>query len=373
MTFLSAIKLADEPGRRAALLRYEVLDTEPEREFADIIGLVRTLFRAPIVAIGLMDADRLWFKSVAGLDAAEAPRAVAFCDHTIRGSAPLVVEDTRQDPRFATNPLVTGGAGASGVRCYLGAPLTTPEGYNVGTLCVMGHEPRAFTPADEEVLAHFARLVVSQLELRLLARRDALTGALSRRAFQSDLETAAVEAGAANAPPSHSPATLLLLDLDHFKFVNDRFGHPAGDEVLRAVVEVVEAELGAGDRLGRLGGEEFGVLLRGRGPGEARARAERVRRSVAAVRVPGLGEHRGTVSGGLAPWDPGRPEVAAWVAAADVALYAAKRGGRDRVEVAGEALVAGAGAAGAVGLKAMMAAAPPVTTPEASPLHASVP
>lgn len=323
MTHMSAIKLDDEPGRIAALYRYEILDTDPEQGFEDITRLVRTLFNVPIAAISLVDVSRQWFKSIHGLPASETPRSVAFCDYTIRSATPLAVEDATQDPRFAANPLVTG---APAIRCYLGVPLTTPEGYNLGALCIIGPEPRSFGPADEQVLANFARLVVSQMELRMMARRDMLTGALTRRAFSDALEAAALEAAAEDAP-----ASLILFDIDHFKYVNDRWGHPAGDEVLRRVAEVIAGELRPADRLGRLGGEEFGVLAKGIEARDAHALADRIRQAVASLQVPCLGGHVVTLSGGLAQWHPSRPDQAAWVAAADVVLYAAKRSGRNTI------------------------------------------
>ena len=274
----------------------------------------------------LINSDRQWFKASVGLDVSETPRSVAFCNYTIRSTDALAVEDAAQDPRFAENPFVTG---AAGIRCYLGVPLTTPEGYNVGALCIIGTEPRAFTEADQAVLANFARLVVSQMEMRILARRDGLTGALTRRAFQEQLGKAADRAASERAPMS-----LLLIDIDYFKFVNDRFGHPAGDEVLRTMAEVIRCELHSSDAFGRLGGEEFGILLQGIGLEQACQRAELIRQKISGLRVHGLGGHMVTVSCGVALWQDDHAGVDDWLASTDVALYAAKRGGRDQVVMA---------------------------------------
>jgi diguanylate cyclase (GGDEF)-like protein len=216
-----------------------------------------------------------------------------------------------------------------GIRCYLGAPLTTPDGYNVGAICVVGTEPRCFTAADREVLANFARLVVSQLELRMLARRDGLTGALTRRAFE-----VAMRATLDAVRRDNSPCSLVIQDLDHFKVVNDRFGHPAGDEVLRATARVIQRALRPSDAWGRLGGEEFALLLKGRNPEEAWSCAEAIRRGVMTLRVPCLGDHVVTISGGVATWQSGFCGTEGWLAAADVALYAAKRNGRNQVLLA---------------------------------------
>ena len=135
---LGAPKLGDEAGRLAALHRYEVLDTDPEREFEDLIRLVRGIFGVPMAAISLVAEERQWFKAAVGFDTAGSPRANAFCHFTIQGTDPFAVEDATANPLVARNPLVTGDPG---IRCYLGVPLTTPEGYNVGALCVIGGLP----------------------------------------------------------------------------------------------------------------------------------------------------------------------------------------------------------------------------------------
>lgn len=322
MTYLSRPKLTDEPGRLAALYRYEILDTEPEREFEDIIRLVKGIFGVPIAAVSLIAEDRQWFKAETGLGIPGTPRPVAFCDTTIRGTGAFAVEDAPRDPLFATNPLVTG---APHIRCYMGVPLTTPDGYNVGSLCIIGTEPRHFSDEEAEVLASFGSLVMSQMELRALARRDGLTGALSRRAFEAEMR-AAIQSAA-------GPLALSFFDIDHFKVVNDRWGHPAGDTVIRAVAEAIADELEPGDRLGRLGGEEFALLAPRPGP-EAAAQAERVRARIAALSLPGIGDHGVTVSCGIAPWAAPGGGISDWMAAADVSLYAAKRAGRNRVVLA---------------------------------------
>ncbi len=316
-------KLADEPARLAALRRYEILDTAPEQEFDQVVSLVKAIFAVPMAFVSLVDADRQWLKAASGAPRGETPRSLTFCDQTIRSVRPLAVEDASQDPRFAQNPFVLP---EGGIRCYLGAPLTTPDGYNVGTLCVVGTEARTFTAADGEILAGFAKLVVSQLEMRMLARRDALTGALTRRAFEEDLRLAARE--------SWAPMALVLLEIDHFKVDNDRFGHPAGDKVLQHVAWLIQDILRPTDRFGRLGGEEFAILMRETTPGDALTLAGHVRGAVAALRLPVLNGDHVTLSAGLAPWRPEHRDCAAWIAAADMALYAAKRSGRNRVVVA---------------------------------------
>ena len=125
----------DEPQRLIALKRYDLLDTPPEQAFDRITRLAAAVLGMPISLITLIDENRQWFKSHHGLDAPLTRREVAFCSYTILDIKPMVVQDAMADERFAANPLVTG---ETHIRFYAGAPLVTPEGYALGTLCVPG-------------------------------------------------------------------------------------------------------------------------------------------------------------------------------------------------------------------------------------------
>ncbi|MBA4177480.1 MAG: hypothetical protein C0505_13125 [Leptothrix sp. (in: Bacteria)] len=173
-----------EAERLATLHRYGVLDTGNLEEIDEIIELAAAVCDVPMALVSLIDRDRQWFKSRAGIDVAESERAIAFCDHTIRQpGAVLVVPDAHADTRFADNPLVTG---PPHIRFYAGAPLVTPEGYALGTLAVIDRRPRELSPAQHRALVTLSRQVMSQLELRrqtrelqaALAQRDADLGAL---------------------------------------------------------------------------------------------------------------------------------------------------------------------------------------------------
>lgn len=224
-------KSDDEPGRFAAVQRFEVLDTEPEKEFLDIVSLVKSIFNVPRAAINIIDGERQWTKAGAGEGPDIAVRADTFCNHTIMSDTPLVVNDASTDNRFAQNPYVIG---APELRSYLGVPLTSEDGYNIGTLCIYDTRRREFSDTEVDVLSNFARVVMSQLELRLTSRLDPLTGLLTWRAFCDLLER---QRGLRNP----GAATLILLDIDHFKAVNDRFGHLAGNEVLKSVTARLSA------------------------------------------------------------------------------------------------------------------------------------
>jgi diguanylate cyclase (GGDEF)-like protein len=205
-------------------------------------------------------------------------------------------------------------------------PLQTPW---LTILCLAG---MLFTLAIAFVFMSLTKERAERLQ-RLAAETDALTGILSRRAFVARAEAALAAGG---------DVTLLLFDLDHFKRINDRYGHAVGDGVLVGFCHTVAALLPGSAIFGRMGGEEFACLLRGVRPEEALAKAEFLRRAVAAVAVPELPQLAIGVSIGLAaPEDaaaaPGR-QLDALLSRADAALYRAKRDGRGRTEPAPQAL-----------------------------------
>lgn len=313
--------LMDEPARQAALERYAVLDTPPEAQFDKITALVQTVLKVPMAAVSLIDGHRQWFKSKQGLDVPSTERRVSFCTHTIQSRAPMVVPDATLDPRFAANPLVTG---KPFIRSYAGVPLTSPDGYNVGALCAIDSVPRTFEAAEIDLLSSFAALAVDELELRMIAQTDFLTGAISRRGFTGDLEQAL-----GRKVKSGQPVALVTLDLDRFKSINDTLGHSVGDKVLVALVALCTGAARTEDVLGRMGGEEFAVLLPGAGIDEAMIVAERLRRAVAGMIVPDYPDLKVTASFGVAAATID-DSAASWMARADQALYAAKERGRNR-------------------------------------------
>lgn len=180
----------DEEGRLAALQAHDLLDTLPEQDFDDLTALASRLCETPIALVSLVDRSRQWFKSRVGVDAAETPRELAYCSHTILGEDLMVVPDAFEDERFHDNPLATGGPRA---RFYAGAPLRTESGHKLGTLCVIDHVPRQLTQPQLDSLRRLGRQVEAQLRLRLRMRelerreaegrsqRDALARTLGQR------------------------------------------------------------------------------------------------------------------------------------------------------------------------------------------------
>ena len=170
----------NEPQRQEALCGLGLLDTEPEARFDRITRLAQRFFGTSIALISLVDCDRQWFKSRQGLEAPETPRDVSFCGHAILTENVLVVPNALEDPRFADNPLVTGGPA---IRFYSGAPLHAPGGERVGTLCIIDPQPRAFPAEAIAALRDFADCVEAEFE-----RTELLTKAQRERHLSQVLE-----------------------------------------------------------------------------------------------------------------------------------------------------------------------------------------
>ncbi|BAU14765.1 hypothetical protein LEP3755_53180 [Leptolyngbya sp. NIES-3755] len=164
---MEAQRLEQEAARLEALKQYRILDTPPEQTYDDFTLLASFICEAPIALISLIDTERQWFKSKVGLEVAETPRAVSFCA-TIKSPETLIVNDARLDAQFMSNPLVTADPD---IRFYAGAPLVTPDGHILGSLCVIDRKPRELSESQKRSLEALARQVVVQLELRRVSTR----------------------------------------------------------------------------------------------------------------------------------------------------------------------------------------------------------
>lgn len=151
---------ADDDARLQALRELLILDTPPEERFDRLVAFAASEFDVPIALISLIDRDRQWFKARVGLDACETSREISFCGHAILQPEIFEVLDAARDPRFADNPLVVG---APHIRFYVGAPLVLPGGAAVGTLCLVGTQPRGFDAMDRAILGTLRDLAVAEL------------------------------------------------------------------------------------------------------------------------------------------------------------------------------------------------------------------
>lgn len=158
----------DEPHRTAALDSLNLLDTAPEADFDQIVRIGRSLFGVQMCLVSLVDRNRQWFKARVGLDAAETPRDISFCGHAILTPDVLVVRNALDDERFRDNPLVSG---APHIRFYAGAPIRLPNGYTIGTLCIIDPSPRPdFGDDDIRLLRDLAGTVLGVITVRALRR-----------------------------------------------------------------------------------------------------------------------------------------------------------------------------------------------------------
>jgi diguanylate cyclase (GGDEF)-like protein len=320
----------DETARLEALRCYSILDTPAEPKFDRIVRLAARLLDMPISLVSLVDETRQWFKAKVGLDAVETPRSIAFCAHAIQDDSVMVVEDAGLDPRFIDNPLVTGDPL---IRFYAGAPLTTDDGYKLGTLCVIDRVPRQLTFEQTMLLEDLAGLVVDEMELRRamsllrqLATTDPMTGLLNRRSFLSQAESEWQR-----SLRFARPLSLLILDIDHFKHINDNFGHDAGDQVISRIAGICDTQKRAHDLAARYGGEEFVMMMPETDLAGASSFAERLRQAVAAEEVRHGGKTiKATVSIGITEMGQ-TASVENMLKQADEALYQAKNTGRNRV------------------------------------------
>lgn len=300
-------------------------DWNRDEAFNRITTLMRDIFDVDIAAVSLIEGGRQKFKSIQGLELTEIPLEDSFCRATWREGRPVIIPDAEKNDEFEDHILVTKDPH---LRAYAGALLRTSEGEAIGTLCAIHRQPREFTERDLRMLENLAQMAASEFELREFAYRDTLTGALSRRQFLKKFEQLC-----RIAEKKQLQVSVIMLDVDHFKSVNDRFGHAAGDEVLRAIVAACKANLRDFDLLGRLGGEEFAIALEGSSQ-KSLMIAERLRRVVSRLHFKFDDTPvQVTSSFGVAAVLPEDENIHAAILRADKALYHAKSEGRDRVVI----------------------------------------
>lgn len=243
----------NEESRLTSLRSLDILDTAEEERFDRLTRLAKRMFNVPIALVSLVDENRQWFKSCVGLDVRETPRNISFCGHAILGDEIFIINDASKDDRFADNPLVVEGPY---IRFYAGCPLRHHDGSKMGTLCVIDSKPRSFDHDDQMALKDLAGLVEREMAAIQMATIDDLTLISNRRGF-----IVLAEKFLNICRRQEIPATLIFLDLNGFKPINDQFGHAEGDKVLVSFAEHIRETLRDSDIFARLGGDEFVMLL----------------------------------------------------------------------------------------------------------------
>lgn len=234
----------NEPERLAALRRYRILDTPPERAFDDFVMIASTICDVPIALVSMVDARRQWFKAKTGLEVQETPRDVAFCAYAILDNKPLVVNDATKDTRFANSDLVTHDPR---VRFYAGVPLINPDGHALGTLCAIDRRPRNLDQDQLSALEALGRQVVAQLELRRTSEELARELRRSRN-MKRDLEV------------SHERLLRTNRELEQFAYAAS---HDL-KEPLRTVISFVQLlEIRHGEELGADARQTMNFIVEG--------------------------------------------------------------------------------------------------------------
>lgn len=245
----------DEKQRMEKLRALKLLDSAPEERFDRLTRMAKRMFGVDISVLSLIDDGRQWFKSKSTeMDIPdETSREVSFCGHAILGNDVFVVEDAMDDHRFKDNPLVTADPN---IRFYAGYPLKVNNGSALGTLCIIDTEPRAFDPEDSQLLKDLGVMAEQEIAALQLATLDELTLISNRRGF-TDLAKHSLNI----CRRKGLTASILLFDLNKFKPINDQFGHAEGDRALVVFANIMREVFRQSDVFGRIGGDEFAVLM----------------------------------------------------------------------------------------------------------------
>ncbi len=243
----------NEACRLKTLQSLKILDTLPEERFDRVTRMAKRLFNVSIALVSIVDENRQWFKSSAGLDASETPRDISFCGHTILGNETFYIEDASKDPRFADNPLVTE---APNIRFYAGYPIKAADGEKMGTLCIIDDKPKNLAEEDFQTLEDLAAIIEQELAAIQLATLDELTDISNRRGFVQLAQYVLNMSSRQNIP-----VCLAYFDLDNFKPINDSYGHTEGDRALKLFSTQMKSTFRNSDIFARIGGDEFVVLL----------------------------------------------------------------------------------------------------------------
>jgi diguanylate cyclase (GGDEF)-like protein len=340
-----------EEQKSEILQRYQILSEDRSSGPACVAESIAIALRVPYVIAALNPRYRSWYLCEHGLDMYNPSDLQTYFARMHLSQTRFDVEDMRGEDFFSSN---TRGLKIPKFESMAGVPLTDPNGKRFGTLCVADNKPRAaMTDAELALLISFGRMVSNDICVRSAARYavrdlielehekcdlfelatiDPLTKALNRRAFMrfSERELSRFKR-------DNSQLATLMLDIDHFKQVNDVHGHAAGDKVLAKMVSVAASVLRQEDLIGRLGGEEFAIVLVDADANAAMRAGERIRQAIKQVKFPSeAGPFNVSVSIGVSEPFYNEASIKDALERSDAALYKAKRNGRDQVELATE-------------------------------------
>lgn len=333
---------ANERQRLYALAEYDILDSPPEAAYDDIARLAAFICGVEKAMISFLDAGRKWHKAKYNITPDEMPRGHVICAHTIMEHQPVVIFNTLEDSRSAGLEVVTQ---PPHLRFYAGVPLVDEQGFVLGTLCAVDTRPRSISQQQVDALVTLGKQIMQLLQLRKslkelqqqtlqlqksygansrlhhLATTDELTSLHNRRAFNYAFEHYTHQARQLN-----TALCLLVIDIDHFKKLNDRRGHSFGDLVLVMVARMLKKRTRKQDFCARYGGEEFVILLPETSLADAVGLAEEYRRT---AMLSNYQNERLTISIGIAEYH--QQDSASFFDLADQALLKAKQQGRNQV------------------------------------------
>ncbi len=337
---LTTAKPQADQFRLAALHRYQILDTPQCEDFTFITELASKVCGVPYAFISLVDSDRVWVKAATGLALDTLARGDSYCSLAVMGEPSLEIRDLAKDYRSAHMPLTTG---EPHMRMYSAVALMSSDAFAIGTLSVMSPHPGELNEEQQRMLARLGRqamalierhaserqLSTASRELELLSTTDELTGLHNRRSLLQKLKFEV-----ARSKRFRTPLSAVMIDIDHFKKLNDEYGHSAADQILANIGRLLRESVRVIDIPGRYGGDQLCVILPNTPLDGACKFAETLRAKLEAqLHYAGIRVVAVTASLGVGSFD--HMEIAdaeSLLSQAEDALSRAKAAGRNRVE-----------------------------------------
>ncbi len=243
----------NEAERLKSLYLIDLLDKNNDERFDRLTRLMRITFNVPVASLSLLDRERQWVLSSAGVDIRETPRSTSFCAHAILSEGVFVVKDTLKDKRFHDNPFVTG---EPHVRFYAGYPVRLPDGMIAGTLCIVDSVPRDFSMEEANALIDFAAIVEDEFLIISKTMADNVTELMNKQSFlkigQKRFE---------KFTKYQLPFSLIYFEIESIKSIRDIMGDKEADTVLKAFAACIKSTLKKHDIGAYLGRGDFAVLL----------------------------------------------------------------------------------------------------------------